>query len=153
MVDRWINCGWTCPRLSFILKWLLVHLSHPLDVLWSICTISSIYKFNILIMMTISPMCTDCFLPQLAPLPAVIVHPQMAPCSPLCTLSMFYGAYVQYQVQYSNHDNVRCGMPLRSEEAVERPHTPISDPSHEYLICICHRLDLSSSPCRRACDS
>src|SRR5712672_2918570 len=49
--------------------------------------------------------------------------------------------------------DVRCGMPLRSEEAVERPHTPISDPSHEYLICICHRLDLSSSPCRRACDS
>src|SRR5712675_1897327 len=45
---------------------------------------------------------------------------------------------------------VRCGMPLRSEEAVERPHTPISDPSHEYLICICHCLDLSSSPCRRA---
>src|SRR5712672_68517 len=48
---------------------------------------------------------------------------------------------------------VRCGMPLRSEEAAERPHTPISDPSHKYLICICHRLNLSSSPCRCACDS
>src|ERR1700688_3890828 len=39
-------------------------------------------------------------------MPAVIVQrsstfiPQMAPCSPLRTLSTFYGAYVQYQAIY-----------------------------------------------------